>query len=175
MKEKIKQKILKYLRIILPISLLIYLYELTIGNYISFGNLSIDYLFYYTTLSLFLFNLACVALYLYCIQKRKSLKIISLIIFFPVGLLFLIYFPLNIDLVTGTKNYDKYYFYEKNNTKYYIISERFTALDGPELKIYEEKPIIGFIKERVPANEQKLIKYGVDVSKAMNIYIDKYF
>jgi len=174
MKENTKLKIAKFLQIVLPISLIIYLYELTIGDYISFGSLSIDYLFYYTTNSLFLFNLACIALYIYCKAKRKSIKRISLIIFLPVGILFLFYFPINVWTVTGP-HYDKYYFYENNDAKYYIISERFGALDRAELKLYREKSIFSFIKERTPADEQQLINEGVDVTKAINIYVNKYF
>ncbi len=174
MKDSSKQKILKYLQIVLPITLIVYLYELTIGDSISFGSLSVDYLFYFTTKSLFLFNVAGIALYFYFKQKNKIGKTISQAIFILSGFLFAIYFPLNVIWVIDSP-YHKYYFYEENNTKYYLVSERFGALDGPELKMYKEKPIFSFIRKRIPADEQILHSKGVDVLKARNDYLKKYF
>ena len=174
MKDSTKQNLLKFLKIFLPITLILYLYELTIGDYVSFGSLSVDYLFYYTTKSLFLFNFAGIALYLYLKKKDKNGKIFLLAMLIVSGFLFIIYFPLNVMWVINSP-YDKYYFYEKDDIKYYIVSERFSALDGPNFRIYEEKSIFSFIKERIPADEQKLLKEGIDVSKARQDYIKKHF
>ena len=173
MKEVTKQKLLKYLKIILPITLIIYLYELTIGDYISFGSLSVDYLFYYTTKAVFLFNVAAIALYVFLKQRNKIVKIISLIIFYPIAFIFIIYFPLNVWAVVNP-HYDKYYLYENNNYKYYLISERFSALDGTEYKYYKEKPVLGFIKIRIEVNEEELAKYNIDIQKQEEIYWNKY-
>ena len=71
--------------------------------------------------------------------------------------------------------YDKYYFYEKDDIKYYIVSERFSALDGPNFRIYEEKSIFSFINKRTPVDEQKLLEAGIDVPKAREDYIKKIF
>ncbi len=174
MKENTKQKILKYLRIILPVTVVIYLYQLTIVDYISFCSLSVDYMLYYTTKSLFLFNLAGIALYFYCKQKIKSVKMLSLIIFFPVGLLFLVYFPFNV-LAVINPHYDKYYFYERNGTEYYMISERFSALDGMELKFYKENSLVGFIKIRSQIVEEDLPIDDIDIQKERDHYWQKYF
>lgn len=174
MKENTKLRLLKYVRIILPITLVMYLYELTIGDYISFGSLTIDYLFYYTTKSLFLFNLSMIVLYLYLKQKKKSLKIFSLIIFFPLGALFLLYFPFNIGAIINSP-YNKYYFFEENDIKYYMISERFFALDDMELKIYKEKPVFFFIKHRSSAEEDLLVEKGINIQKVRDKYIQRYF
>lgn len=74
-----------------------------------------------------------------------------------------------------SRNHKKYYFYKDKEYSYYMVSERFFALDGLELKIYKERPIFGFIKKRSIANEDKLIADGVDMRKATNAFIKKYY
>lgn len=176
MKEKIISQISRGLNYFIPVIVILFIYEYFFAKSFSFSSALIDSFFWYTSFTVFLSILFFILLKIILDIKKKFIKGLAIGFIIPISLLLLIVATFNFITVENvSRTHKKYYFYKDKEYSYYMVSERFFALDGLELRIYKEKPIFSFINERTYADESKLVAEGVDIQKAREIFIKKYF
>lgn len=136
-----------------------------IDNYIHFGlNFNIVYIIFLLTAIAFIFS------------NKPLIKILSgllgLILLIPVFLLGILMFGI---IFRGEKANERHYFFNKDGYSYYITSERLMVFDGPEFRLYKEKPLFLFVKERLKVTDEEVRANNLDPDKITSDFIIQHF
>lgn len=163
----------KTILLLMAFSLIVIIYQITLAQNISFSNDIIDHYFHFSEFSMLVFLGLLMIIYLVLISSRAWQKILLGITIIPVVLILLIsIFFLSGAVFAPSQANARYYFYKKDGYNYYIVSERYVAFEGSaNIKIYKEKPLFLFIKERKVVNDDELLKNKVDINKAINNFL----
>jgi hypothetical protein len=155
----------------------IFIYQITWAQNISFSNNMIDNFFHFSKNTIALFIIVLILWYLFLISKKTLHKNIIGFSLIPIVLLFLLsLLYLSAPVFAPSKANIRHYFYEKNGYSYYLVSERYWAFEGSSnLRIYREKPLFLFLKERVSVSEEELAENNINYGQEYQLFFEKYF
>lgn len=105
------------------------------------------------------------------------LKIFSRLASLGFGLIFCVELIISGILVAESRNdlSGLYFFHEKQDWKYYVVSTRRRALNRLPLVIYRESTLIGFIKRRQYIGSAELVAEDIDPLDLQHKYNSFYF
>ena len=136
-----------------------FIFQVTYASQVSFSNPRIDEFVHH---SQFIIGAIGIILFLFLLIthiKIKWIKITLGIIIVPIflimllGLLFVSY-----GVLSDSNSYARFYFYKNDGFKYFVTSERYVAFSGSrELKYYEEKDLILFLKTRKELSDAEVL------------------
>ncbi len=174
MSDKINNKVEKIILGAILLFSLLFLYQITIASNISFSNGIIDRLLHFCEVPVFIFVVILVLVYFFNKLKRLGQRIAIGLISLPVVFIFIVTILFSSGIVFASDEaMIRYYFFEKGDYSYYVISERFYAFEGSsELKIYKEKPILLFLQARYNVSEDELSYYNINVDTVYQHYYD---
>lgn len=172
-KKQILQKTLLSLDIFF---IVILMFQLTIAEDFSFSVGEIDrYLHFCSSITICIILLITLS-YFFINKSRLGQRItigllsLPVIVFFMMSLLFL-----SAVIFANEKTTMKHYFFEKDDYKYFVTSERFWAFEGSSnLAYYKEKTIIGFIKYRPSVSYEDLESKGIDMKYVTDKFYEKF-
>lgn len=164
MQSSIQSVLIKILKGIIVLLIIVYLFQVTFAERISFNNFIIDNFFYFASY----FSLITIALFssvlMFLITKNRWLRISSFIVTIPFG--FMLFILLLFTVPTVLTDFPKYYFFKKDGYHYYVTSERVFGFEGSRnLKFYKDKKLVLFLKERLRVSESELILNSIDPNK----------
>ena len=167
----------KILIVLIIFFVLIFIYQITFAQNISFSNDIVDHFFHFTQTvnAVFIFFLLLCLLFIN--SKETWQKVITGILVLPVILFLLLGVVMSSGIVFARDETNmRHYFFNKDGYNYYLVSERFWAFEGSSnLKIYKEKPLFLFVKERLSVDENELINNKVDYVKEYQIFLNQRF
>ncbi|MGE5682820.1 MAG: hypothetical protein ACM34K_18290 [Bacillota bacterium] len=161
---------------IIVIAILILIIQLTVAENISLSNNIIDnYLHFGKYLNIGLIVLLAIVM-VFINAEKLMIKVISGTFFFALLIPFFFLGLLTYGIVFRGENADqRLYFYNKDGYSYYIKSERFMAFEGPMHRLYKERPLFSFIKERLVTTDSEMKALGVDPDAIKAKFNEVYF
>ena len=123
---------------------------MTYASNISFSHSRVDVFVHHSQYFIGFVIILLILFFLIVKMKVKWIRVTISIFIVPVILCMLIgLIVVSYGVLAPSVCYARYYFYEHENYKYYVTSERYVAFSGSrELKYYKEKDLILFFKRR---------------------------
>jgi hypothetical protein len=158
------------------ILLLVILLQCTVSNKISFSNNVIDNYLHFGLYFNIGFAIILIASIVFIFTNKPLVKALSsllvLILMIPVFFIGMMIYDI---MFRGDKADERHYFFYKDGYSYYIKSERFMAYEGPEYRLYKERPLFLFVKERLEVPIEEVKANGLDPDKIKaDFYIEHF-
>ncbi len=151
--------------------LILFPFNENISPHLSFSNVYIDRFFHYSGETLFFVGTTILLGRLYFYINQSTIKYIVAILQVINGIiLFIVTSIFLITLLESEIDSVKYYFTEKNEYQYYVLSKRRSALDDMLVNIYKEKKIFLFIKHREWVSKTEFDELNIDQIQLENEY-----